>query len=51
MSRNGVHPKVVSGILGHSKVELAMEVYDHVQLEDFREPLAHFAHRLLRDVT
>lgn len=51
MRRNGAHPKVISGILGHSKVDLAMNTYDHADVEDFRQPLALVASRLLRDVT
>jgi excisionase family DNA binding protein len=51
MRRNGVHPKVVSGILGHSKVALAMDVYDHADTEDFRQPLATVAEELLPSVT
>lgn len=46
----GVHPKVVSGILGHSKVALAMDVYDHASVEDFRQLLLLVASELLRDV-
>ena len=40
MRRNGVHPKVISGILGHAKVALAMDVYDHANVEDFQQPLS-----------
>jgi integrase len=50
MRRNGVHPKVVSGILGHAKVALAMDVYDHANVEDFRQPLAFVSDELLRNV-
>lgn len=46
LRRAGAHPKVISGILGHSGVELAMKVYDHAESEDFREPL----NQLLQDV-
>lgn len=35
----GTHPKVLSGLLGHSGVQLAMNVYDHLDAEDFRRPL------------
>jgi len=45
--RRGVHPKVISGILGHAKVALAMNVYDHADVEDFRHPLAVVAEELL----
>jgi hypothetical protein len=41
---------VISGILGHAKVALAMEVYDHAGVEDFREPLSSVAGELLRPV-
>jgi integrase len=51
MRRNGVHPKVISGILGHAKVALAMDVYDHANVEDFRQPLSFVADELLRNVT
>ena len=51
MRRGGVHPKVVSGILGHARVALAMNVYDHADVEDFRQPLAVVAEELLRSVT
>jgi len=51
MRRGGVHPKVISGILGHAKVALAMNVYDHADVEDFRQPLAVVAEELLRSVT
>jgi integrase len=51
MRRNGVHPKVISGILGHAKVSLAMDTYDHADVEDFRQPLAVIAGGLLPSVT
>ena len=51
MRRSGVHPKVISGILGHARVALAMDVYDHADVEDFRQPLAVVAGELLRNVT
>lgn len=51
MRRNGVHPKVISGILGHAKVSLAMNVYDHADAVDFRQPMASVAEELLSSVT
>ena len=51
MRRNGVHPKVISGVLGHKRVELAMNTYDHANVEDFKQPLAAIAGELLRSVT
>jgi integrase len=51
MRRSGVHPKVISGILGHSRVDLAMNVYDHPDVEDFKQPLSLVAEDLLRNVT
>ena len=36
----GVHPKVVSDILGHKKVNLAMDVYDRTDVQDFVQPLS-----------
>jgi site-specific recombinase XerD len=49
--RSGVSPKVVSEILGHADVEITLNVYDHPEIENFREPLAAVANQLLRDVT
>jgi integrase len=49
--RSGVSPKVVSEILGHADVEITLNVYDHPEIENFREPLAAVADQLLRDVT
>jgi integrase len=49
--RSGVSPKVVSDILGHSDVEITLNVYDHPETENFRKPLAAVAEQLLRDVT
>jgi integrase len=51
MRRSGVHPKVISGILGHSGVTLAMNTYDHLEAEDFRLPLQHVSGELLLNVT
>jgi len=51
MRRNGVHPKVISSILGHSKVNLAMDVYDRATIEDFRQPLNQASSALLPNVT
>jgi hypothetical protein len=45
-----VHPKVISGILGHG-VTRAMNTYDHLEAEDFRQPLAHVSGELLLNVT
>lgn len=49
--RSGVSPKVVSEILGHSDVEITLNVYDHPEIRDFRAPLDGVANQLLRDVT
>jgi hypothetical protein len=51
MRRNNVHPKVIAGTLGHSKVTFAPEVYDHVSVEEMRKPLAAIADQLLPTVT
>jgi integrase len=50
LRRSGVHPKVVSDILGHSKVNLAMDVYDRTELDDFVQPLSVVSTELLRNV-
>ncbi len=36
LRRDGVHPKLVSAVLGHSKVNLAMDVYDRATVEELR---------------
>jgi len=47
LRRSGVHPKVVSDILGHNKVNLAMDVYDRTDVEDFVQPLSVVFNELL----
>jgi integrase len=47
LRRQGTHPKVISGILGHSNTQLHMKVYDHLEAEEFRQPLD----QMLRSVT
>jgi integrase len=37
----GVHPRVVMEILGHSQIALTLNTYDHVMSESQREALAH----------
>lgn len=51
LRRSGVHPVTVSGVLGHSKVDLAMNVYDRATMDDFRAPLGIFAVELLANVS
>ena len=51
LRRSGVHPVTVSGVLGHSKVDLAMNVYDRATLADFRAPLGDFSGKLLANVS
>lgn len=51
LRRANVHPKVISDILGHSKVNLAMDVYDRTNVKDFEEPLAMVSSNLLPNVT
>ena len=51
MRRNKVHPKVISGTLGHVKVEFTSEVYDHTSVEEMRDPLVAIADQLLPTVT
>ncbi|HSS95870.1 MAG TPA: hypothetical protein VLK33_02505 [Terriglobales bacterium] len=36
---NGFHPKVVADLFGHTKVNLAIDVYDHTETEEFQAPL------------
>ncbi len=40
MRRNGVHPKVISGILGHAKVNIGMDTYDRATVDDLEQPMA-----------
>jgi integrase len=47
LRRSGVHPKVVSDILGHKKVNLAMDVYDRTDVQDFVQPLSLVVNELL----
>jgi hypothetical protein len=46
-----VHPKVASDILGHKKVNLAMDVYDRTDVGDFEKPLEAVSSRLLPNFT
>jgi len=39
LRRNGTHPKVISDLLGHKNVTLAMDVYDRSNLQDFEQAL------------
>jgi integrase len=50
LRRSGVHPKVVSDILGHTKVNLAMDVYERTEVSDFVQPLSVVSTELLRNV-
>jgi integrase len=43
MRKKGVQPKVVSDILGHERVNLAMDVYDRTDSADLATPLAAIA--------
>ena len=37
LRRSGTHPKVVSNLLGHTGVVLAMDVYTHLDAEDLSD--------------
>ncbi len=50
LRRSGTHPKVVSSVLGHARVHLALNVYDHVSTEDLAAPLAEAARQLCPNV-
>jgi integrase len=47
LRRAGVHPVVVKDTLGHSKVDLAMNVYDRASAEDIRAGLSVVSKKLL----
>ena len=42
---------MISGILGHAKVNIALDTYDRATLEDFQQPLASVAGELLASVS
>src|SRR5215467_12448950 len=47
MRRGGVHPVVVSAVVGHKRVELAPEVYDRATLDEKRQALGVVGRELL----
>jgi integrase len=47
LRRNGTHPRVISDLLGHKKVNLAMDVYDRSNLKDFEQALGSVGNQLL----
>src|ERR1700683_4207421 len=47
MRRNGTHPRVISDLLGHKKVNLAMDVYHRSNLKDFGLALGSVGNQLL----
>jgi integrase len=47
MRRGGVHPVVVSAVVGHKRVELAPEVYDRATLDEKRKALSVVGRELL----
>jgi site-specific recombinase XerD len=49
--RQGTYPKVVAAVLGHSKVNLATEVYDHTERSDLEPALRNWCVGLVPDGT
>jgi len=47
MRKAGVHPVVISGTVGHKRVELAPEVYDRATIDDKRQALRAVGRQLL----
>jgi len=47
LRRAGIHPVVIKDVLGHSKVELAMNVYDKASADDIRAGLRVVSRNLL----
>lgn len=47
MIRDGVSPKTVSKIMGHSNLNITLGIYDHPDIQDFRAPLNEMASQLL----
>ena len=37
LRQQGAHPKAVSALLGHSHVQLHMDVYDRIQEDDMKQ--------------
>jgi len=50
MRKAGVHPVVVSGTVGHKRVELAPEVYDRASQSEIRDALGLVGKQLLPNV-
>lgn len=50
MRRGGVHPVVVSAVVGHKSVELAPEVYDRATQNEIRDALGLVGKQLLPNV-
>jgi len=50
MRRGGVHPVVVSAVVGHKSVELAPEVYDRATQSEIRDALGVVGKQLLPNV-
>jgi integrase len=50
MRKAGVHPVVVSGTVGHKRVELAPEVYDRASQSEIRDALGLVGKKLLPSV-
>jgi integrase len=50
MRSAGIHPVLISAILGHSKVDLAMNVYDRASVDELKQPLTYMGNELYRSV-
>jgi integrase len=50
LRKAGVHPVVISGVVGHKSVELAAEVYDRADRNDIRQGLGVMVRTLLPKV-
>ena len=50
MLTQGIHPKVVSEMLGHTTIGITMDIYSHV-LPEMQREAAHTLDRLLQDAT
>jgi hypothetical protein len=50
LRKAGVHPVVISGVVGHKSVELAGEVYDRADRNDIRQGLGVMVRTLLPKV-
>jgi integrase len=50
LRRDGTHPKLVSNLLGHANVHLALDVYYRVEVGELQAPVEKVSAQVLCDV-